>query len=176
MELAEGGELYDRLTTEGVLLEEDDVCSLLRETADALAYMHARGIVHGDIKPENMLLTNPAPAAVGKAGEHVVERGATTVPGARAVGEEGGEVGQQTGGLGKVLLADFGSSFRVKEGAAEGGRGFTKAYTAAYSAPEVVSNSTAVDQKADVWSLGVIAYVMVRMVSMDVPLQVLLVL
>lgn len=135
MELAAGGELYDRLTTEGELLEDTEVRSVLRGTADAIAYMHERGIVHGDIKPENLLLS-----------------GASNADGAEA--ETGGE-----GGVGKVMLADFGSSFRVKgEGGA--GRRTMKEYTAAYSAPEVVLNEVA-DQKVDVWSLGVIAYVMV---------------
>lgn len=139
MELAGGGELYDRLTT--VLLRENEVCSVLREAAGAIAYMHERGIVHGDVKPENMLLT--------------------AVQESSSADGEGAEEGKP--GVGKVLLADFGSSFRVKKnGQAGAGKRASQEYTAAYSAPEVVSNA-AVDQKSDVWSLGVIAYVMVSL-------------
>ncbi|CAN0159707.1 unnamed protein product, partial [Hapterophycus canaliculatus] len=64
MELAAGGELFERLTTEGQELEEREVRSLLRDTADAIAYLHDHSIVHGDVKPENMLLTAPTTTTV----------------------------------------------------------------------------------------------------------------
>lgn len=193
MELAKGGELYHRLTTEGVLLEDEDVRSLLRETADAMAYMHDRGIVHGDIKPENMLLTVPLPAvsttaevgigenvvginggeaaavgvtppSVGSVGSTAATRMEAAVHGETEGAAKRSEQEQGEGGLGRVLLSDFGSSFRLRRdvGGGGGGKRFSKEYTVAYSAPEVVTHSPVVDQKADVWSLGVIAYVMVR--------------
>lgn len=165
MELAKGGELFDRLTTEGVMLEDDDVRSLLRETADAMSYIHDRGIVHGDVKPENMLLTAPPTCSVSEAVSVGTEGNATAQThheeGVCREKEGGDKEMQDVGGLGKVLLTDFGSSFRMRGGAG-GGRRVTKEYTAAYSAPEVVTNSPAVDEKADVWSLGVVAYVLVR--------------
>ena len=190
MELARGGELFDRLTTEGVVLPADEVRSLLRETAGAVAYMHDRGIVHGDIKPENVLLTIPAAAAstsatgiaattaslAARASDESVGAGSSSSSSSKGAANRFGQAGVQQGlgklelereqtgagsGLGKVLLADFGSSFRLREGSADGGK-LVKEYTVAYSAPEVVENSPDVDHKADVWSLGVIAYVMVR--------------
>ena len=50
-----GGSLRDRLTHEATL-PPADVVRLLCELAGALAHAHAHGVVHGDVKPENVLL------------------------------------------------------------------------------------------------------------------------
>lgn len=51
-------ELADRGTVRDAMLLEDweTVCRLLVQVLDALAYAHARGVVHLDLKPENLLL------------------------------------------------------------------------------------------------------------------------
>jgi len=56
MPFVEGESLRDRLTREKQLPVNDAV-RFLREVADALAYAHARGVVHRDIKPGNVLLS-----------------------------------------------------------------------------------------------------------------------
>ena len=55
MPFVEGESLRDRLTRERQLPVEDTV-RIGAEVADALAYAHGRGIVHRDIKPDNILL------------------------------------------------------------------------------------------------------------------------
>jgi serine/threonine-protein kinase len=55
MEFVPGESLRDRLTREGRLAEAEAV-PILRDIALALDYAHAQGLVHRDVKPENVLL------------------------------------------------------------------------------------------------------------------------
>ena len=52
----EGQSLRDRINREGELPLQDAV-RLLAEVADALAYAHDHGVVHRDIKPDNVMLS-----------------------------------------------------------------------------------------------------------------------
>jgi serine/threonine-protein kinase len=55
MSFVEGDSLGMRLTREGAW-PVDKTVRVLRDVADALAYAHAHGVVHRDIKPDNILI------------------------------------------------------------------------------------------------------------------------
>ena len=55
-ELVTGGELFDHLAEIGSYSEKQ-AAALLQELGGAVALMHAQGLCHADIKPENILLT-----------------------------------------------------------------------------------------------------------------------
>ncbi|MCL6504570.1 MAG: protein kinase [Pirellulales bacterium] len=55
-ELSTEGSLSDLALREGGRLPPDRLCRYLLDAADGIQAMHAKDIVHGDIKPENLLL------------------------------------------------------------------------------------------------------------------------
>lgn len=55
MELADTT-LLDALTSDEYDLDENTLRSMMAQAADAFTYIHDMGYVHGDIKPDNMLL------------------------------------------------------------------------------------------------------------------------
>lgn len=57
MEFLAGGELLDMIT-ESDHLPEKTSQHVIREVLQAVNYLHARGIVHRDVKPENILCVN----------------------------------------------------------------------------------------------------------------------
>jgi len=55
MECLEGGELFDRVVSRGSL-PEAEAADIARQVLSAVAYMHSKGVVHRDLKLENLML------------------------------------------------------------------------------------------------------------------------
>jgi serine/threonine protein kinase len=58
MELLEGQELVDAIEQHGTY-DESDAKIVMGKMLDAIAFMHARGVVHRDLKLENLVLAKP---------------------------------------------------------------------------------------------------------------------
>ena len=64
-ELVTGGELLDRVSRAGSFTE-DEAKGVIRQVLSAVAHMHARNIVHRDLKLENILLSDAGDAPLVK--------------------------------------------------------------------------------------------------------------
>ena len=51
LEYLQGGELFDRIRQKKKFTEAE-ASSLMRKIVSAVAFMHSKGVVHRDIKPE----------------------------------------------------------------------------------------------------------------------------
>lgn len=57
MEHILGGELFEHLVRNGPFSEQD-AARFLKEFAQGLSYIHSKGYAHGDLKPENLMMSN----------------------------------------------------------------------------------------------------------------------
>ena len=119
MALVDGETLAARLA-HPPRMTNDEVRRLLRDVADALAYAHARGVVHRDIKPDNILIDRAS---------------------------------------GRAMVTDFGIA-RAAEGDAKLTVTGVAIGTPAYMSPEQALGEREVDGRSDVYSLGVVGYLM----------------
>jgi hypothetical protein len=133
MEFVNGQSLGERLKEEGRLAPEAAVGFIL-QAARGLRYGHKQGMVHRDIKPDNLMVNDEGVVKVADLG--LVKLG-------------NGDLPSQAGALEDD---DGGNSQLTRVGAVMG--------TPAYMAPEQGKDSGAVDQRADVYSLGCTLYVL----------------
>ena len=142
MPYVEGETLQHRLAREARLPVAETV-RLLRDVASALAYAHRRGIVHRDVKPANILLADGHAVVADFGIARAIHRArAVQSDDASTVGGEPAPRAQPRGASSADTLTEAGTS----------------PGTPAYMAPEQARAGAAVDHRADLYALGVVAY------------------
>ena len=128
MELLKGETLNARLKAQGGRLPMQSAIQLGRQIASALAAAHAKDIIHRDLKPDNIMIVADSAFPTGE----------------------------------RAKLLDFGIAKLKLEYQGQGDQVMTRAGvmmgTPLYMAPEQCRNASDVDEKADVYSLGVMLY------------------
>lgn len=120
MPYVEGESLRSKLATSGAL-PPSEAMRLFREIVDALAHAHKHGMVHRDIKPDNVMISDRHALVVDF-------------------------------GVAKAMKAARDDSILTTAGMSLG--------TPAYMAPEQIAADPNADQRADIYSAGVVAYEM----------------
>jgi serine/threonine-protein kinase len=129
MPFVEGLSLRQRLSSGPLPIAE--VISVLRDVARALAFAHERGVVHRDIKPDNVLLSGDAAVVTDFGIAKALIRASTMTP-------DGGGAPQAE------------ASVVTQIGTAIG--------TPAYMAPEQSIGDPSTDHRADLYALGCLGY------------------
>ena len=152
LDLIEGGEMFDHLVNQGAY-SEADASRLIREVASALAFMHGIGMVHGDLKPENLMLStnNPSDACI-----KIVDFGCAQITLENNLTLK--DLEAATGG--KSANNNNNNNNDDDDDDETGGM---IGNTPAYCPPEVLDEDrrgNSMDPAMDMWALGIILYIM----------------
>jgi serine/threonine protein kinase len=131
LDLVTGGEMFEHLIHYGAY-SEADAARLMHEVASALAFLHGVGVVHADLKPENLLLST----------KNRLD--------------------------GTIKMIDFGCAVvaddevlgTTRKKAKSSKKAASSTGTTAYWAPERFENSSEPTAAMDMWSVGLILYIM----------------
>ncbi len=119
-----------------------EVVAAIREVVDALAFAHARGIVHRDVKPGNVMIDR-----AGRA--RVLDFGVASAATGRG-GDDDDPLQQLTRTLSLTRGASVAATGATASGALLG--------TIPYMSPEQFVGAAAVDARSDLYSVGVVLY------------------
>jgi serine/threonine-protein kinase len=131
MELLRGQSLRERIEAAGGKLSPEEAIGALLPAMEGVAAAHAAGVVHRDLKPDNLFCV--AATQAGKPVTKVLDFGVSKLQGDRFAGP-----------------GVPGSGAITHTGAMVG--------TPAYMAPEQVRGARDLDPRTDVWALGAILY------------------
>ncbi|KAM9380329.1 myosin light chain kinase, smooth muscle isoform 1-T1 [Phaethornis superciliosus] len=122
LEMVSGGELFERIIDEDFELTERECIKYMKQISEGVEYIHKQGIVHLDLKPENIMCVNKTGTS--------------------------------------IKLIDFGLARRLENA------GSLKVLfgTPEFVAPEVI-NYEPIGYETDMWSIGVICYILVSGLS-----------
>ncbi len=122
MECAKGGDLLEAVRSQR-FIREKQAGVWFSQMVDGIDYCHRKGVVHRDLKCENVLLDE----------------------------------------YGNIKITDFGFARAEMKPKEDGSFELSETYCGsyAYAPPEILTGTPYVPQLADIWSLGVILYVMV---------------
>jgi TolB-like protein len=144
MPFVEGESLRARIERDG-RLQVGRTVSILKDVARALAYAHERGVVHRDIKPDNVLLAGTSATVTDFGIAKALLGSLATDPRAGAGRPEPkAQSTKSTTGISKSGLTQLGTTLG----------------TPAYMAPEQAAADPATDHRADIYSFGIMAYEM----------------
>ena len=134
-ELCTGGELSRKIQT--TQLKEKEIARIFNEIMSAVAYCHEKGIVHRDLKLENILFASESPDSPVK----IIDFGFSVLLGKNNLNKD--KNNNDNGNN----LKKFGFK-RMK----------SKVGTLYYISPEIIKGNY--DEKCDIWACGVILYIL----------------
>lgn len=132
LDFVAGGEMLEHIMEQGIYSEED-ASRLMREIASALSFLHEAGIVHSDVKPENLMLSSQE-RTEGKI--KVIDFGCAVLDEASS---------------GKMRAEEKENMVRECTGTSG---------TTAYWPPERFFEGAVADSASDMWSVGTILFTM----------------
>ncbi|CAD2219966.1 Inner membrane component of T3SS, cytoplasmic domain/FHA domain/Protein kinase domain/Protein tyrosine kinase, putative [Angomonas deanei] len=158
MEYISGGDLFDYIVGRGKgPFSEEEAKYLFSQIVDAFLYLKRKGIVHGDVKPENILVSFDDPST-----------SASEIPMAATEGHQ--ETAKTISPRSVTLkLSDFGSARYEGDVILLDADNSIVMGTPTYGAPELFCSgdtpsasqpSITLDSSTDVWSLGILLYVL----------------